>query len=71
MDYHSEFRQSIDRPEEFWRKKAAAIDWIEPPKPSGRQPITAMANGFRTASSTPPMLHLTPISAPDVAIRRR
>ena len=32
MDYHSEFRQSIDRPEEFWRGKASAIDWIEPPK---------------------------------------
>ena len=32
MDYHSEFRQSIDRPEEFWREKASAIDWIEPPK---------------------------------------
>ncbi|NMT63910.1 acetate--CoA ligase [Marinobacter orientalis] len=32
MDYHSEFRKSIDRPEEFWREKAQAIDWIEPPK---------------------------------------
>ncbi len=32
MDYHSEFRQSIDRPEEFWRDKASAIDWIEPPE---------------------------------------
>ncbi|TKV67316.1 propionyl-CoA synthetase [Marinobacter panjinensis] len=32
MDYHSEFRQSIDRPEDFWREKASAIDWIEPPK---------------------------------------
>ncbi|MCL7945768.1 propionyl-CoA synthetase [Marinobacter sp. ATCH36] len=32
MDYHSEFRQSIDRPEEFWRDKASAIDWIEPPR---------------------------------------
>jgi len=32
MDYHSEFRQSIDRPEQFWREKASAIDWMEPPK---------------------------------------
>ncbi len=32
MDYHSEFRQSIDQPEEFWRHKATAIDWIQPPK---------------------------------------
>lgn len=32
MDYHSEFRQSIVRPDEFWREKASAIDWIEPPK---------------------------------------
>ncbi len=31
MDYHSEFRQSIDRPEEFWREKASAIEWIKPP----------------------------------------
>jgi propionyl-CoA synthetase len=32
MDYHSEFRQSIDQPDIFWRKKASAIDWMEPPK---------------------------------------
>lgn len=32
MDYHSEFRQSIDRSDEFWREKASAIDWMEPPK---------------------------------------
>jgi propionyl-CoA synthetase len=32
MDYHSEFRQSIDQPDTFWREKASAIDWMEPPK---------------------------------------
>ncbi|MBJ7275221.1 propionyl-CoA synthetase [Marinobacter salarius] len=32
MDYHSEFRQSIDQPDAFWREKASAIDWMEPPK---------------------------------------
>ena len=31
MDYHSEFRRSIDKPEEFWREKAGSIDWIKPP----------------------------------------
>tara|TARA_R110002167_G_scaffold86883_17_gene234974 strand:- start:1040 stop:2914 length:1875 start_codon:yes stop_codon:yes gene_type:complete len=31
MDYHSEFRRSIDKPEEFWREKAGSIDWIQPP----------------------------------------
>ncbi|WP_421844765.1 propionyl-CoA synthetase [Marinobacter algicola] len=32
MDYHSEFRRSIDHPDAFWREKASAIDWMEPPK---------------------------------------
>lgn len=32
MDYHSEFRRSIDNPEDFWREQANQIDWIEPPK---------------------------------------
>lgn len=32
MDYHSEFRRSIDNPEDFWRGQANQIDWIEPPK---------------------------------------
>ncbi|ADP97817.1 propionyl-CoA synthetase [Marinobacter adhaerens] len=32
MDYHSEFRRSIDKPDEFWREQAEKIDWIEPPK---------------------------------------
>lgn len=31
MDYHSEFRRSIDNPEDFWREQAGKIDWIEPP----------------------------------------
>lgn len=32
MDYRSEFRRSIDHPDEFWREQAANIDWIEAPK---------------------------------------
>lgn len=32
MDYLSEFRQSIDQPEQFWRDKARRIDWIRPPE---------------------------------------
>ncbi|MGO1502206.1 MAG: propionyl-CoA synthetase [Marinobacter sp.] len=32
MDYHSEFRRSIDKPEDFWREKASDIDWIKPPE---------------------------------------
>ncbi|MCK7544187.1 propionyl-CoA synthetase [Marinobacter bryozoorum] len=32
MDYQSEFRRSVDQPEEFWREKARAIDWIRPPE---------------------------------------
>ena len=32
MDYHSEFRRSVDKPDEFWREQAEKIDWIEPPK---------------------------------------
>lgn len=32
MDYHSEFRRSIDKPEDFWREKAGSIDWIKPPE---------------------------------------
>lgn len=32
MDYHSEFRRSIDKPEDFWREKAASIDWTKPPE---------------------------------------
>ncbi|MEP5981589.1 MAG: acetyl-coenzyme A synthetase N-terminal domain-containing protein, partial [Marinobacter alexandrii] len=32
MDYHSEFRQSIDQPDAFWREKASALDWMEAPK---------------------------------------
>ncbi|MCM0611762.1 propionyl-CoA synthetase [Marinobacter sediminum] len=32
MDYHSEFRRSIDQPDTFWREQAEQIDWFEPPK---------------------------------------
>ncbi|WP_227515499.1 propionyl-CoA synthetase [Marinobacter salinus] len=32
MDYHSEFRRSIDHPDDFWREQADQIDWFEPPK---------------------------------------
>src|SRR5690554_6232561 len=32
MDYQSEFRRSIDHPQEFWRDQARHIDWIEPPE---------------------------------------
>jgi len=32
MDYHSEFRRSIDHPDDFWREQAEQIDWIKPPK---------------------------------------
>lgn len=32
MGYNSEFRRSIDTPDEFWREKAADIDWIKPPE---------------------------------------
>jgi len=32
MDYHSEFRRSIDKPEEFWREQAGKIDWTQPPE---------------------------------------
>ncbi|GGY85093.1 propionyl-CoA synthetase [Marinobacter zhanjiangensis] len=32
MDYQSEFRRSVDQPEQFWREKASAIDWIRPPE---------------------------------------
>ncbi|MDY6841951.1 MAG: propionyl-CoA synthetase [Pseudomonadota bacterium] len=32
MNYHSEFRRSIDKPDDFWREQAEKIDWIEPPK---------------------------------------
>ncbi|KAA1174992.1 propionyl-CoA synthetase [Marinobacter salinexigens] len=32
MDYHSEFRRSVDQPEDFWREQATRIDWIETPK---------------------------------------
>nr|WP_275667851.1 propionyl-CoA synthetase [Marinobacter salexigens] len=32
MDYNSEFRRSIDNPEEFWRDKAGSIDWFQPPE---------------------------------------
>lgn len=31
MDYHAEFRRSIDRREDFWREQAAQIEWIQPP----------------------------------------
>ncbi|WP_298447579.1 propionyl-CoA synthetase [uncultured Marinobacter sp.] len=31
MNYNSEFRRSIDKPEEFWREKAGDIEWIQPP----------------------------------------
>lgn len=31
MDYHSEFRRSIHRREDFWREQAAQIEWIQPP----------------------------------------
>lgn len=32
MDYNSEFRRSIDRPDEFWREQAANIDWFKSPE---------------------------------------
>ncbi|GGE60743.1 acyl-CoA synthetase [Streptosporangium jomthongense] len=32
MSYHSEFRRSIDKPEDFWREKAASIDWMQKPQ---------------------------------------
>lgn len=32
MGYNSEFRRSIDHPEEFWRDQAANINWIRPPE---------------------------------------
>ncbi len=32
MDYHSEFRRSIDHPDDFWREQAEQIDWIQPPQ---------------------------------------
>ncbi|MCK2147855.1 propionyl-CoA synthetase [Marinobacter alexandrii] len=31
MDYHSEFRRSIHRREDFWREQAKQIEWIQPP----------------------------------------
>ncbi len=32
MDYHEEFRRSIDHREDFWREQAGQIDWIKAPK---------------------------------------
>ncbi|MBE0484520.1 MAG: propionyl-CoA synthetase [Marinobacter sp.] len=32
MNYHSEFRRSIDQRDDFWREQAQDIDWIESPK---------------------------------------
>jgi len=32
MDYHSEFRRSIDHPDDFWREQAEQINWIKPPE---------------------------------------
>ena len=32
MSYQSEFRRSIDSPEEFWREKATAVSWVKPPE---------------------------------------
>ncbi len=32
MSYLSEFRRSIDNPEDFWQEKAKAVSWMEPPK---------------------------------------
>ncbi len=32
MDYHSEFRRSIEQPEEFWQEQAAKIAWFRSPK---------------------------------------
>ncbi|QSP96542.1 propionyl-CoA synthetase [Marinobacter salinisoli] len=32
MGYYTEFRRSIDHPEDFWREQAGKIDWIKPPK---------------------------------------
>ena len=32
MSYQTEFRRSMDTPNEFWREKAATVSWIEPPK---------------------------------------
>lgn len=32
MDYHSEFRRSIEQPEEFWQEQAAKIAWFRSPQ---------------------------------------
>ncbi len=32
MDYHAEFRRSIDHREDFWREQAQQIDWFQTPK---------------------------------------
>ncbi len=32
MDYHSEFRRSIEQPEEFWQEQAAKIAWFRSPR---------------------------------------
>ncbi|KPQ30372.1 MAG: propionyl-CoA synthetase [Marinobacter excellens HL-55] len=32
MNYHSEFRRSIDQRDDFWREQSQDIDWIESPK---------------------------------------
>ena len=32
MDYNAEFTRSISKPNDFWREKAADIDWIKPPQ---------------------------------------
>ncbi|ROT99569.1 propionyl-CoA synthetase [Marinobacter sp. R17] len=32
MGYRDEFRKSIDAPDDFWREKAALIEWLKPPE---------------------------------------
>lgn len=31
MGYHTEFKRSIEHPDEFWREQADHIDWMKPP----------------------------------------
>ena len=32
MSYLSEFRESLDNPERFWRRQAEKIHWFSPPE---------------------------------------
>ncbi len=32
MTYHSEFKRSIEQPEDFWREQSTMIDWHQPPQ---------------------------------------